>query len=77
MIVLDDDDRVQLREALATALGGHAPAAHHAASVPSGERSVPVAPGVPLLHAHLAAMDKIIATHEEVMQAALGAGKTD
>ncbi len=68
LITLDEADRRTLRSALAAALGG---AASGPASGPSSDALAP-RPDDPLLQAHLRAMERFAAAHEEVMRATLG-----
>ena len=74
LITLDAEDRANLRDCLATALGNPAstPLLPPLSTMPFPDLgNAPIA-DAPLLHAHLGTLDKILATHEEIMHALIG-----
>jgi len=74
LITFDEKDRATLRDCLETALGSPTSRPPHpppsSAQFQYGE-NVPVSDD-PLLHAHISTLDKILATHEEIMAALHG-----
>jgi len=65
LITLDDADRAHLRDCLTTALGGSA--SNPAITPPA----TPAPAGSPLMQTHIDTLDRILATHEEIMHAML------